>query len=161
MSDWYWLQQSITTSKVMEKKIGLCSDHAGFEMKEFVRLLLEQKGFEVIDYGCYSSERADYPDYAHKLGNSLDRSELLRGIAFCGSGNGISMALNKHKNVRAALCWDVELAELARQHNDANVLSIPARFVSEELCRTMVEIFLTTEFEGGRHEARVAKISSF
>lgn len=142
----------------MDKKIGLCSDHAGFEMKEFVRKILEQRGFDVIDYGCYSSERADYPDYAHKMGNALDKGELTRGIAFCGSGNGISMALNKHHSVRAALCWLVELAELARQHNDANVLSIPARFVSEELCAEMVDAFLKTDFEGGRHEARVAKI---
>lgn len=142
----------------MDKKIGLCSDHAGFDMKEFVRHHLELKGYDVVDYGCYSNERADYPDFAHKLGEAIDSDTLVRGIAFCGSGNGISMALNKHSKVRAALCWQVDLAELARQHNDANVLSIPARFVSEELCVAMVEAFLNTDFEGGRHTARVAKI---
>lgn len=142
----------------MTKLIGLCSDHAGYDTKVYVHQLLLDMGYEVVDYGCHSSERADYPDYAHLMGAAIDKGELERGIAFCGSGNGISMALNKHSRVRAALCWQVELAELARQHNDANVLSIPARFVDEDLCAQMVKAFLTTDFEGGRHEARVAKI---
>lgn len=142
----------------MTKLIGLCSDHAGYDMKCYVHQQLLDMGYEVVDYGCHSSERADYPDYAHLMGQAIDSGELERGVAFCGSGNGISMALNKHRSVRAALCWQVELAKLARQHNDANVLSIPARFVSEELCRAMLVAFLETDFEGGRHEARVAKI---
>lgn len=128
-------------------------------MKEFVKEYLQHKGYDVVDFGCYTSERADYPDFAHQLGYAIDKGELQRGIAFCGSGNGISIALNKHPKVRAALCWEVELAELARQHNDANILSCPARFISQELCQAMVEAFLTTAFEGGRHEARVNKIA--
>lgn len=142
----------------MDKKIGLCSDHAGYEMKEFVKTLLTEQGLEVVDFGCYSAERADYPDFAHKLGEAIDAGELQRGVALCGSGNGISMALNKHQRVRAALSWNAEIAALARQHNDANVLSIPARFVDEAECRDIVQAFLTNDFEGGRHEARVAKI---
>lgn len=142
----------------MNNQIGLCSDHAGYEMKEFAKGVLTSLGYEVVDYGCYSLERADYPDFAHKMGNAIDQGELERGIAFCGSGNGISMALNKHQKVRAALAWDKEIAALARQHNDANVLSIPARFISEELCRELIEIFLSTEFEGGRHCLRIDKI---
>lgn len=142
----------------MNNQIGLCSDHAGYEMKEFAKGALCSLGYEVVDYGCYSLERADYPDFAHKMGNAIDQGELERGLAFCGSGNGISMALNKHQKVRAALAWDKEIAALARQHNDANVLSIPARFISEELCRELIEIFLSTEFEGGRHCLRIDKI---
>lgn len=142
----------------MNNQIGLCSDHAGYEMKEFAKGVLTSLGYEVVDYGCYSLERADYPDFAHKMGNAIDQGELERGLAFCGSGNGISMALNKHQKVRAALAWDKEIAALARQHNDANVLSIPARFISEELCRELIEIFLSTEFEGGRHCGRIDKI---
>lgn len=142
----------------MDKKIGLCSDHAGYEMKEFVKTLLTEQGLEVVDFGCYSAERADYPDFAHKLGEAIDAGELQRGVALCGSGNGISMTLNKHQRVRAALSWNAEIAALARQHNDANVLSIPARFVDEAECRDIVQAFLTNDFEGGRHEARVAKI---
>lgn len=142
----------------MNNQIGLCSDHAGYEMKEFAKGVLTSLGYDVVDYGCYSLERADYPDFAHKMGNAIDQGELERGLAFCGSGNGISMALNKHQKVRAALAWDKEIAALARQHNDANVLSIPARFISEELCRELIEIFLSTEFEGGRHCLRIDKI---
>lgn len=143
----------------MQDKIGLCSDHAGYEMKEYVKGLLQSLGYEVIDFGTHSAERADYPDYAHKLGTAIDAGTLERGIALCGSGNGISMALNKHHSVRAALSWTEEIAQLAREHNDANVLSIPARFVDQSLCEAMVRAFLSTPFEGGRHAARVAKIA--
>lgn len=142
----------------MNRKIGICSDHAGFDMKEFVKQVLIQEGFEVIDFGCYSTERADYPDFAHQLGEAIDKGTLSQGIALCGSGNGISMALNKHQAVRAALSWTAEIATLGRQHNDANVLSIPARFVDEDECRDIVLAFLNSSFEGGRHEGRVAKI---
>lgn len=138
--------------------IGLCSDHAGFEMKEFTKEYLQENGYEVIDYGCFSTERSDYPDYAHQLGAAIDRGDLSRGLAFCGSGNGIAMTLNKHPRVRAALCWTPEIAALGRQHNDANVCSLPARFISSETCREIVRIFLNTAFEGGRHQSRVEKI---
>ncbi len=143
---------------MMDKKIGLCSDHAGYDKKEYVKQWLLQKGYEVVDFGTYSAERADYPDYAHKMGQAFDQGEVLRGVACCGSGNGISMALNKHQSVRAALCWTEEIARLARLHNDANVLSVPARFIDDATCEAMLSAFLETEFEGGRHEARVAKI---
>lgn len=139
-------------------KIGLCSDHAGYEVKEQVKALLEAHGLEVQDFGCNSPERCDYPDYAHPMGQAIDSGELSRGISVCGSGNGISMVLNKYPHVRAALCWAPELARLARAHNDANVLSIPARFVTQEQAKEIVESFLSTDFEGGRHVPRVTKI---
>lgn len=139
-------------------KFGLCCDHAGYLLKEQVKKLLTEKGYECIDFGTYSEERADYPDFAHLLGKAIDAQELPMGIAICGSGNGISMALNKHRGVRAALCWEEELAALARAHNDANVLSLPARFISFEEAEKIVNAFLSTDFEGGRHEARIAKI---
>ncbi len=127
-------------------------------MKEFIKTLLQEKGIECVDYGTHSEERADYPDFAHALGRAIDQGELTWGIAVCGSGNGISMALNKHPKVRAALSWSAEIARLAREHNDANVLSVPGRFVSHEECRAIVEAFLSASFEGGRHTDRVAKI---
>lgn len=120
--------------------------------------MLEDQGVECIDFGCYSEERADYPDFAHRLGGAIDKGELEWGVAICGSGNGISMALNKHPRVRAALSWTAELAQLGRAHNDANVLSLPARFISVAEAQEIVMAFLSTDFEGGRHEARVAKI---
>lgn len=141
-----------------DKRIGLCADHAGYAMKEYIKSLLSTLGLEIVDYGTHSQERCDYPDFAHALGRAIDAHEVERGIAVCGSGNGISMALNKHAGVRAALSWSVEIARLARQHNDANVLSIPGRFVSEEEARAIVEAFLSEEFEGGRHTARVERI---
>ncbi len=140
------------------KRLGLCSDHAGFLLKEEVKKMLEDQGVECIDFGCYSEERADYPDFAHRLGEAIDKGELEWGVAICGSGNGISMALNKHPRVRAALSWTAELAQLGRAHNDANVLSLPARFISVAEAQEIVMAFLSTDFEGGRHEARVAKI---
>lgn len=139
-------------------KIGICSDHAGYEVKELIKKQLTDRGLEVVDFGCPSAERCDYPDYAHPMGQAIEAGDLSRGISVCGSGNGISMVMNKYPKVRAALCWDVELAKLAREHNDANVLSIPARFVSEEQAGAILTVFLDTDFEGGRHEARVAKI---
>ena len=132
----------------MDKKIGLASDHAGFEMKEYVKSLLLEKGLDVVDFGCYTPDRVDYPDYAHKLGKAIDEGELVRGIGLCGSGNGISMALS----------WTAEISRLGRAHNDANILTIPARFITEEECKAIVEAFLETPFEGGRHTARVQKI---
>ncbi len=144
--------------KTRHQLIGICSDHAGFEKKEVIKAFLTEAGIEVKDFGCYAEERCDYPDFAHKLGQAIDEGSLQTGIAVCGSGNGISMALNKHSKVRAALSWSKEIAELARLHNDANVLSLPGRFLSSEEVRGIVEIFLTTDFEGDRHVARVNKI---
>ena len=139
-------------------KIGICSDHAGFEMKEFIKELLVKKGFEVVDFGTNSTESCDYPDFAHKLGRNIASEELKRGISVCGSGNGISMVMNKYPKVRAALCWNKEIAQLARLHNDANVLSVPARFISKKECEDILDAFLETGFEGGRHQKRVDKI---
>lgn len=139
-------------------KIGLACDHAGYELKEYVKQVLEEKGLEYKDFGCYSEESVDYPDFAHPLAEAVEAGECYPGIAICGSGNGISMALNKHQGIRAALCWTPELAALARQHNDANVLSMPGRFISKEMGKQIVETFLSTAFEGGRHQRRIDKI---
>jgi len=140
-------------------KIGFGSDHAGFQLKETIKKHLSLKGIEVVDFGPHSGESVDYPDYAHPLANAIESNELPLGIAICGSGNGISMALNKHQNIRAALCWNTELAALAKQHNNANILSLPARFITEELALQIVDEFLSNNFEGGRHQRRVEKIS--
>lgn len=139
-------------------KISLGSDHAGFELKERLRGYLEKKNIETIDRGCYTSDRADYPDFAHLVSADVQKKNARFGILICGSGNGISMAANKHKGIRAALCWKEELATLARQHNDANILSLPARFISDEEALKCVEAFLNSTFEGGRHQQRVEKI---
>lgn len=139
-------------------KIGLACDHAGYELKEYVKQVLDEKGLEYKDFGCYSEESVDYPDFAHPLAEAVEAGECYPGIAVCGSGNGISMALNKHQGIRAALCWTPELAALARQHNDANVLSMPGRFISKEMGKQIVETFLSTAFEGGRHQRRIDKI---
>ncbi|MDF9831371.1 ribose 5-phosphate isomerase B [Parabacteroides sp. PF5-6] len=138
--------------------IGLCSDHAGFEIKEFVRHLLEERGLPYKDFGTYSPEPCDYPDVAHPLAYAVERGEVYPGIAVCGSGVGISMTLNKHQGVRAALCWNADIAKLSRQHNDANVLVLPGRFISEEETTKAVDVFLQTSFEGGRHQKRIEKI---
>ena len=139
-------------------KVGLASDHAGFSLKQFVKKILEAAGIEIIDYGCFSDASCDYPDYAHALAKGIENGECRVGIGICGSGEGISMALNKHAGIRAALCWVPEIAELARKHNDANVLVMPGRFISEETARETGDKFFNTEFEGGRHIRRVNKI---
>lgn len=143
------------------EKIGFASDHAGFEIKEVIKEYLANKGYDVKDYGTYSEERADYPDFAHALAKGIEENEVTRGIAVCGSGNGISMALNKHPQIRAALAWNTELAKLASAHNNANVLSLPGRFVSHAEAKAIVDAFLTTPFEGGRHADRIKKIPLF
>ena len=139
-------------------KLYIGSDHAGFEMKEALKVWLSQNytSIEVEDKGCDSEESCDYGDYAHAVANSVNSDS--RGILLCGSANGVSIAANKHSGVRAALCWTEEIATLARQHNDANILSIPARFVSLDVAKAMVATFLNTPFEGGRHAKRVEKI---
>lgn len=138
--------------------IGLASDHAGFQMKEHIKQYLKSKDYKVKDYGTYSEESCDYPDFAHALARGIENGEAGSGIAVCGSGEGISIALNKHQRVRAALVWTPEIAILARQHNNANVLSLPGRFISNETAEACVDNFLKTDFEGGRHETRVRKI---
>ncbi len=140
------------------KRIGIACDHAGYQMKEFLVGWLAGKGYEIYDFGCDSEESCDYPDYAHQLGSAIEAGTVPQGVALCGSGNGISIALNKHQGVRAALCWTPELAELARRHNDANVCSLPARFIDNDMATAIVDKFLSEKFEGGRHERRVAKI---
>lgn len=144
-----------------EKPIGLCSDHAGFEMKAFLIKLFDEAGVRYEDFGTYSSESTDYPDYAHKLGAAIDNGDCERGIALCGTGNGINITMNKHQKVRAALCWNNDIVRLARQHNNANVLTLPARVISNDLAKEMVKVFFTTEFEGGRHQKRIDKIPLF
>ncbi len=141
-------------------KIAIGSDHAGFSLKEKVKKHLESKGLSVKDFGCYSEERADYPDFAHIVANGVAVKEFDFGFLICGSGNGINMAANKHEGVRSALCWMPEIAELARQHNDANILTLPGRYISEEDAKKCADLFLNTAFEGGRHAERVKKINA-
>ena len=142
----------------MDKKIGIACDHAAYELKEFLVGYLSTKGFEVTDFGTHSEESCDYPDFAHALGAAIDNGTLERGVALCGSGEGISMTLNKHQKVRAALCWIPEIAKLSRQHNNSNVLCMPARFISNDEALAMLDVWLDTEFEGGRHQRRLDKM---
>ncbi len=142
----------------MKLDLGIASDHAGFEMKKMLIEYLKNADCNVTDYGCFSDESCDYPDYAHPLAEAVEEKKHIFGISICGSGNGISMTLNKHKGIRAALCWNKELAELARAHNDANICSLPGRFVSFELAKQIVDAFLSTDFDGGRHQRRIDKI---
>ena len=139
-------------------KIGLASDHAGYPLKEFVKRYLAQNNMEFVDYGTHSEESCDYPDFAHALAEGMECGECEKGIAVCGSGEGISMTLNKHAHIRAALVWMPEIGRLARQHNDANVVVMPGRFIDFDMARAIMDEFLNTSFEGGRHERRVAKI---
>jgi len=139
-------------------KIGLASDHAGYELKEFIRKLLDKENIPYIDYGTHSAESTNYATYGHCLAKAIEQNEVQKGIAVCGSGNGINMTLNKHKDIRAALCWNEEIAQLARAHNDANVLALPGRFLSFDLAEKIIISFLNTSFEGGRHQSRVDAI---
>ena len=139
-------------------KISIGCDHAGYDYKQAVIDLLTSRGIEVKDFGTYSEDSVDYADFVHPAADMVESGEATFGILLCGSGNGVSMTANKHQAIRAALCWNEEMAALARQHNDANMLSIPVRFVSEELALGMVSSFLDAEFEGGRHQRRVDKI---
>lgn len=140
------------------KTIGICSDHAGFPLKQHVKQWLEAKGLAYKDFGTYTEESCDYPDYAHPMAEAIEQGECYPGIAICGSGQGISMTLNKHQGIRCALCWEPELAALSRKHNDANVLAMPGRFISNEQADAIMEAFFSTDFEGGRHLRRVQKI---
>lgn len=138
--------------------IGLACDHAGYPLMQYVKQYLEEKNIAYKDYGTYSSDSCDYPDYAHALAKGMEGGANSVGIAICGSGEGISMTLNKHQKIRAALCWMPEIAHLARQHNDANVLVMPGRFVDNDTARQILDEFLSTKFEGGRHQRRIDKI---
>ena len=140
------------------KKVAMCSDHAGYELKSIIQGYLDSQDIEYTDFGTNSTESCDYPDFAHPCAEAVENGVCFPGIAMCGSGNGIQMTLNKHQGIRAALCWTVELAKLARQHNDANVLVLPARFIEPVLALEIVDAFLNTPFEGGRHVNRVNKI---
>ncbi len=139
--------------------IAIGSDHAGFALKTTLITILEAQGHQVRDFGCYSEDSIDYPDYAHPVAEEIEQQKSELGILICGSGNGISMTANKHQGIRCALCWNPEVASLARQHNDANILSLPARFISPEVAQEILTAFLSAEFEGGRHANRVSKIS--
>jgi len=138
--------------------LGIACDHAGYNLKEKLKKELEKEGYSLKDYGTYSDESSDYPDFAHPLAIAVENKVHELGITLCGSGNGINMTANKHQGIRAALCWNVEISELARLHNDANICSVPARYVDYELAKKIIDIFLNTEFEGGRHLRRVNKI---
>jgi len=138
--------------------IPISSDHGGFEMKKFLFEKLQDEGYNMQDMGTNSKDSVDYPDFIHPLASAINNGKFLRGIILCGSGNGAQMTANKYPNVRAALCWSIEQAELARQHNNANIISLPGRFVEFETAFEMVKTFLNTDFEGGRHERRVKKI---
>lgn len=142
----------------MNYKIAIGGDHAGFEMKNKVVDALQQEGHKIKDYGPFNPESVDYPDYVHPLATAVHRGEFDFGIAICGSGNGVSMVANKHRGIRAAICWEPGLASLSRAHNNANILCLPARFISMEQALEIVDSFLKEPFEGGRHERRVDKI---
>ena len=139
--------------------IAIGSDHAGFDYKTFLTAWLQENGFEVLDKGTFGTESVDYPDYAHPVANAVEMKTAQFGILICGSANGVAITANKHQQIRAAICWNEEIAALARQHNNANIICIPARFVTKELAIAMTKLFLETEFEGGRHENRVNKIA--
>ena len=141
------------------KPIALGADHAGIDFKNQVKTWLEEKGFTVKDFGTYNTDSVDYPDFAHPTASSVETGEASFGILFCGSANGVAMTANKHAGIRAGLCWETEIAELTRLHNDANMICIPARYVSIELAKEMITKFMETAFEGGRHQNRVNKIA--
>ena len=143
----------------VSKPIAIGADHAGFDYKSKLVDLLKSKGYTVNDLGTSSSDSVDYPDFAHPVANAVEGGMAAFGILICGSANGVAITANKHQGIRAAICWQSELAQLARQHNNANVICIPARFVSEADAEEMVQLFLTTAFDGGRHQKRVEKIS--
>lgn len=142
-----------------EMTIALASDHAGFGLKQAIQLFLEDNGAKVKDFGCFSTESCDYPDYAHPMAEAVEKGEYEFGIAICSTGNGITMTCNKHQGIRAALCWDTKLAEFARLHNNANVLGLPANYIRVDKALDIVRVFFQTDFEGGRHERRINKIA--
>lgn len=139
-------------------KIAIASDHAGYDLKIYIKKYLEESGHEVKDFGPFSSESSDYPDFAHPLAIAVEKGDYQAGISMCGSGNGINITANKHSDIRSALCWREDIAKLARQHNNANICALPARFIKQEDAKSIVDTFINTEFEAGRHERRINKI---
>ena len=139
-------------------KIGVASDHAGYEYKNRLAELLTKKGYDVADYGTYSEVSCDFPDYAHPLGDAIERKEIDLGVALCGTGNGMAITLNKHQGVRAGLAWNSEVGRLVKAHNNANVLVMPARFITYQMATRILNTWLSTEFDGGRHQRRIDKI---
>ena len=140
--------------------IAIAGDHAGFELKKFLKKKLSEQGYRLEDFGTFTADSVDYPDVIHPLAKAIEEEKFKQGIIICGSGNGVAITANKYKHVRAAICWNEEIVKLARLHNNANVISLPARFITMEEALDFVQIFLTTGFEGGRHQRRVEKISS-
>jgi ribose 5-phosphate isomerase B len=143
----------------LDKPIAIGADHAGYELKNIISDFLRSKGLSVKDFGTHSSDSVDYPDFAHPVASAVESGEAGVGILICGSANGVAITANKHHGIRAAIAWSEEISKLARQHNNANILCIPARFVSTTVAETMTDVFLETPFEGGRHEKRVAKMA--
>jgi ribose 5-phosphate isomerase B len=143
---------------VKNKKIAIASDHAGYFLKEKIKKFLINEKYEIKDFGSFSEESVDYPDYAHPLADAVARKDFDLGISICATGNGINMTVNKHQGIRGALCWNEEISKLARAHNDANLCAIPGRFISEAEALLIVKTFITTDFEGGRHKKRIDKI---
>ncbi len=145
----------------MALKIAIGGDHAGFQLKEIIKSKLESEGYFIEDFGPFSDQSVDYPDFVHPVANSVENGEYNFGILICGSGNGVAMTANKHKGIRAAVCWNEMLAKLARAHNNANILCLAGRFLDDELAMEIVDIFLKTNFDGGRHIKRIKKIIDF
>lgn len=143
----------------MMPKIAIGADHAGFELKEKLKAWLQQNSFETKDFGTHSSDSSDYPDFAHPVAEAVEKHQFDLGLLVCGSANGVAITANKHQGIRAAICWNEELATLARQHNDANILCLAARFTEQDLAKKILDRFLTASFEGGRHERRVNKMA--
>lgn len=141
------------------KTVAIACDHAGYELKDKVKETLTNKGFEVLDFGTNGPDSVDYPDFAHPMADSVESGKANLGIVICGSGNGVNITVNKHQGIRSALCWNPELAEMARLHNDANVLALSSRYVDDAVNMESVKVFLKTDFEGGRHQNRVNKIA--
>lgn len=144
----------------MQKTLAIGCDHAGFDYKAAIKDYLEKEGWSIQDFGTHTQDSVDYPDFAHPVANAVAAGQALYGIVLCGSGNGVAITVNKYPAIRAALCWNKELAQLARQHNDANILAIPVRFISQETALEMIEVFFNSYFEGGRHQRRVDKITT-
>ena len=149
----------MSTSFDLSKPIAIGSDHAGFDYKVELIKWLNQKGIQVQDMGVYENKSVDYPDFAHPVASSVEKSESAFGILLCGTGNGVCMTANKHQHIRAAMCWDSDIAKLVRQHNNANIICLPARFIALEFAKSLIDIFIETPFEGGRHARRVDKIA--
>jgi len=141
------------------KKIAIGSDHAGYKFKEFLKEYLTSKNYIITDFGTHSEASMDYPDSIHPLADAVNRKEIEKGVIICGSGNGVAMVANKYPGVRAAVCWNEEITKLARLHNNANIIALPARFISKDEALRFLQVFLNTDFEGGRHQRRVEKIS--